>query len=89
MYKVFHGVSPDLMSEILPLKAKVPYSLRKTSDFTVPNIRTVNYGLHSIRYLGPKIWESIPKHMKTLESVDSFKNAIKTWKPASCPCRLC
>ena len=27
--------------------------------------------------------------LKNKESADSFKTAIKRWKPESCPCRLC
>ena len=43
----------------------------------------------SVRYLGPKIWEIIPTHIKELDANDKFKVTIKNWKPESCPCRLC
>ena len=59
----------------------------KHSSF--PHVKTVNYGLESIPFLGPKIWESVPNDLKRKESVSSFKTAIKKWKPEQCPCRLC
>ena len=52
-------------------------------------VKSVNCGLESIRFLGPKIQESLPDNLKNKEPIESFKMAIKEWKPESCPCRLC
>ena len=40
------------------------------------------------KFLGPKIWESLPNDLKNKKSVDNFKTAIKRWRSESCPCRL-
>ena len=32
-------------------------------------------------YLGPKIWDLVPKELKELSSLSAFKKAIKKWKP--------
>ena len=45
----------------------------------VTKVRTVNHGSGSIRYLGPKIWEIIPTHIKELDTTDKFKITIKKW----------
>ena len=55
----------------------------------IPTVKSVNYGLESIMFLGSKIWESLPNNLKNKESIESFKMAIKEWKSESCPCRLC
>ena len=89
MYKVFKGLSPSVFSEIFPRTQKSHYELRHTSDFIIPRIKSVNYGSESVHYLGPKIWDSLPSSMKELDSLNSFKSAIKSWVPISCPCRLC
>ena len=65
-----------------------PY-LRSQTDYQLPKINSVSYGENSVRYLGPKIWNIIPRELKCLESLDKFKSAIKTWIPLRCPCRLC
>ena len=52
----------------------------------VPTVKSVNYDLKSIRFLGPKIWENFPNNLK---SIESFKMTFKEWKLESCPCRLC
>ena len=77
------------MQEVFPLKEQVHYNLRTQTDFEIRHVKTVNYGLESTRFLGPKIWESVPNDLKTKKSVSSFKTAIKKWKPEQCPCRLC
>ena len=55
----------------------------------IPTVKLVNYGLESIRFLGPKSLESLPNNLKNKESIESFKMAIKKWKPESSPCCLC
>ena len=65
------------------------YNLRNQADFVIPHVKSVNYCLESIQSLGQKIWGSVLNDLKNKESVDSFKIAIKRWKPESCPCRLC
>ena len=44
-----------------------------------------NSSFESIWFLGPKMWKSLLNDLKNKESVDSFKTAIKRWKPESCP----
>ena len=81
--------SPKIMQEVFQVKEKRNYNLQIQTDFLIPPVKIVNHGLERIRFLGPKIWESLPNDLKNKESFDSFKTAIKKWKPESCPCRLC
>ena len=89
MFKVYNKTSPETMQEIFTIKEQGEYNLRNQADFVVPHFKSVNFGFESIRYIGPKIWESLPQDLKNKETIDSFKTAIKKWKPDSCPCRLC
>ena len=77
------------MEDVFPLKEQGHYNLENQINFEIPHVKTVNYGLESIRFLGPKIWDGLPNDLKNKESVSSFKKAIKKWKPEQCPCRLC
>ena len=66
------------------------YNLRSScNQFKRENIKTVCYGLQSVRYLRPKIWELMPNHIKYSNSLSEFKKLIESWKPEACPCRLC
>ena len=87
--EMYNGMAPETVTEIFPLRPQGQYNLRRWSDFTLPIVRTVNYGIESIRYLGPKIRESFPANIKEVDTIERFKSGIKKWKPESCPCRLC
>ena len=89
MFKVYTKTSPEIMQEVFQIKDQGHYFLRNQRDFAIPTVKLLNYGLESIRFFGPKIWESLPNNLKNKESTESFKVAIKEWKPESCPCRPC
>ena len=63
--------------------------MRNYSYFAMPRAKTVSHGLESLSYIGSKMWDSIPSHMKEIDSINEFENVIKTWKPYLCSCRLC
>ena len=65
------------------------YFLRNQSDFVIPTVKSVNYGLESVGFFGSKTWENLPNNLKNKEPIESVKMAVKDWKPESCPCRLC
>ena len=89
MYRIYNGMAPDIVTEFFPLRPQGRYNLWSWSDFTLPFVRTVNYGIKSIRYLGPKIWENIPANIKEVDTIERLKFVIKKWKPESRPSRLC
>ena len=53
------------------------------------NPKKVNYGLETLRSLGPKVWDMLPIDLKNNPSLAVFKTKIKKWIPHNCPCRLC
>ena len=89
MFKIYTKTSPEIMQQVFQVKEQGNYNLQNQTDFVIPQVKSVNHGLESVRFLGPKIWESLPNDLKNKESADSFKTTIKRWKPESCPCRLC
>ena len=44
--------------------------MRNYSYFAMARAKTVNHGLESLSYIGPKLWNSIPSHMKETESIN-------------------
>ena len=89
MFKVHIKTSPEIMQKKFLVKEQGNYNLQNQTDFVIPQVKSVNYGLESMRVLGPKIWENIPNDLKNKESVDSFEAAIKKWKPEPCRSSLC
>ena len=89
LYEVANGFSPDIMKDVFPLIGNLCYNTRNKRTFHSRDIRTVYFESETLSQRAPKIQELAPQEIKKLESVASFKNAIKKWKPANCPCRLC
>ena len=80
----------DILKERIIPENSVVAGLRSQTDFyNHNNPKTVYNGLETIQCLGPKIWNIIPGEIKQSESITKFKQTIKTWTPAECPCRLC
>ena len=88
MYKIKHNLSPKLMNDLFTLYED-PEDLRENKNFLIPKVRTVNYGLETIRYRGPLIWNLVPLEIKQSKSLVEFRHKIKAWKPIGCTCRLC
>ena len=88
LYKVKNNLSTHLMSEIFNLR-NIDYYLRSQTDFKQGPVNMVNYGLKSLRYLAPKIWDIIPLEIRNAGSLTEFITNIKSWIPKHCPCTLC
>ena len=50
------------------------------SFLVVHNVFTTYHGFQCVQYLGPKIWNIVPRN--------ELKSLIKFWEPDTCPCRL-
>ena len=89
LFIVFKGSIPAIFAEAFPVRQQSQYYMRNYSCFAMSRAKTVNHGLESLSYIGSKLWDSIPSHMKEIDSVNEFKRVIKTWKPDLCSSRLC
>ena len=64
MFRVYTGSAIDILNELFPLKSTSNYNLRNQPEFIVRPIKTLHYGLNSLAYLGPRIWELLPNNVK-------------------------
>ena len=85
MFKVSKILAPHQMHEIFKLKDQPQYNLR----YNLPLVKSVYKGTESLSFLGPKIWDIWPDTYKDLTDLDSFKAALKKWRPVNCSCRIC
>ena len=103
MYKVSNKLSPPFMSDLF-IEKNVPYNTRsnvhidtkddkthctKKSNFRTPKPKTTHYGLETIRWMGPSIWNLVPEDIKKAKTLDLFKKEVKKLTFDSCPCKLC
>ena len=60
----FHISHPSFMAEVFVTK-DVPYGLRGGNILVLPKARTNIYGIHTIRFIGEKLWQNLPKKRKS------------------------
>ena len=69
---------------------------KRTSNYNTLNkfifpkeiLEHVTYGLQTMSYMAPKIWDLVAKEMKKATTLNEFKAKIKIWKLENCPYRL-
>ena len=87
IYKTINNINPSFMKQIFQLRetnrtVRNQYKL----NLNVPKVNQVSYGEKRLRYYGPKIWNSLPFHVKTSENLKTFKDIIKNWNGSTCNC---
>ena len=88
IFKIKNNLSTEIMSELLEAR-NIKYNLRSQTDFAIESVNTTNFGIESLSFFAPKIWNIIPNEIKSSKNLIQFKERIKTWIPDSCPCKLC
>ena len=78
MHQYNKGTLPENFNNFFPsVRSKHQHSTRlaSKSTFSLPSART-NYGIFSIRFQGPKVWNNIDESLKSL-SYSNFKLKVK------------
>ena len=78
IYKSINNINPSFMKQIFQLRetnrtVRNQYKL----NLSVPKVNQVSYGGKSLRFYGPKIWNSLPLHVKTSENLKLSKTSFK------------
>ena len=84
LYGVMRNLSNQVMSELFNLR-NINYDFRSQTDFELGPTYTTAYGLRSLKYFAPKIWNIVPTEIRNSDSPSEFTTKIKSWKPVTCP----
>ena len=76
MYKLRHGIAPDIMNDIFR-KRSTSSNTRNPSSFETRNFKTVYYELEKFTYLAPKIRKLAPQMTKYTENINFFDSNTK------------
>ena len=69
------------MTQLIYKINTVGYSLCLQTDFSLPQVKSLNYGLKVLRYFGPKIWNILPNDIKNPKTLREFSKKVKSWIP--------
>jgi hypothetical protein len=79
-YKALNGLSPHYICELLMYKQNA--RLLRSSDQLLliePKMRLSTVGDRAFSSYAPRLWNSLPLHIKICDNVESFKSALKTY----------
>ena len=80
IYKTLNDLNSSFMRENFETrKTKRAVSERYKINLEIPRVNQTSFGTKSFRFYGPKIWNSLPYHIKSAEILLCFKNVIKSW----------
>ena len=74
MYKVKNNICPKHIADHFQ-RTDTKYLLRN-EEFVIPRLNTITHGNHSIRYIGPKLWNLLPKKVRDFPTLSVFKQHI-------------
>ena len=84
-FKSMQEINTPAMNDLFT-QNDVPYSMRNSMKAIQRKRKTATYGLRSISYLGPKIWNELLSKNSDIANMDlqCFKTFIRTWQGPSC-----
>ena len=88
VYKFLNGLSPPIMNEVFQTN-DCPYDLRNPRILASKHKSTIKYGINTIAFRGPQIWQNIPLEIRNSESLSLFKSNIKQIQSLPCRCKIC
>ena len=86
IYKTKKNLNPSFISEIFEAR-DVQYDLRNKNTLGIP-LWYMTYGIETVRYLGQKLWQTLPHSVRESQSLTAFKKELRTYI-IECDCRLC
>ena len=79
-FKAIHGLAPIYLCDLLTFKSSL-YNLRSSDSIllSMPAARSKTLGDRAFMVTAPRLWNSLPKELRAITNVNSFKAHIKTY----------
>ena len=79
-FKAIHGLAPKYLCDLLTFKSSL-YNLRSSGSIllSMPAVRSKTLGDRAFMVAAPRLWNSLPKELRAITDVNSFKAHIKTY----------
>ena len=87
-FKSIDNKNPSFLHDLFNVKSN-EHNLRGCKLLEQPKVRTITYGIQSVRYQGAKLWNDLDEHFKNTDNLEIFKNEISKWMGPKCRCGFC
>ena len=81
-FKAIHGMAPSYLSNLICIRSSSRYSLRNNDTIFLEHPKGVmrtTLGARSFHASAPALWNSLPAHIRTIDSLALFKKSLKTY----------
>ena len=90
IYKTINNLNPELMRDLFSLRETSSLIRKKYMlNLSISVHSQVIFGSKSLRVFRPKVWNSLPYHIKSSENLELLKIIIKHWDGTRCYCKVC
>ena len=76
IFKARDDLSPEIINEFFELKEPSISLCSQGYYFLNADVKTIHYGIQSIKYLVPKIWDLVPDQIKLCVSLTKCKISL-------------
>ena len=81
-FKAIHGIAPTYIQNLVSLKSQGTYNLRSSGWILLASstFRTkITLGDRSFQVAAPKLWYAVPRELRDIPSLHTFKRNLKTY----------
>lgn len=79
IFKSLNGLAPAYLEELIKRRPMKRTRADSNNDLVIPVIKHKSFGGRSLGYGGPKLWNTLPKELKTCTNINTFKKLLKTF----------
>ena len=78
-FKALHNQSPNYISSLISVRHLRPGLRSAGLCLQIPNTRLKTYGDRTFSSVAPRLWNSLPTHLRNCDKLDTFKSQLKTY----------
>ena len=83
LFKIENNPLNDVMAQFICKRKSASYNLYPQIDFSLPQVKSVIYGLKALRYFTPKMCNIVPSDIKNCKHCKSSRKKNKSWIPGN------
>ena len=87
VYKCIQNINPPFL-DMFNIR-ETTRNLRDGNTLIQPKVNTIKFGINSFSYQGSKLWNNLPVHIKSAQTLSQFKSRIHEWEGPACLCGSC
>ena len=81
-FQAIHGLAPKYLCELVRIREQSSYHLRSSEEIILlqPSEKSLTrHGDRAFQFAAPRLWNRLPRDLKLLNSIGTFKTQLKTY----------